>query len=120
VSTDFVFLLPVLQVFHTFTFIIPFRGLKFQFSGDKLKNMIKFVKKYRNISLLIQMSVKFYQEFTRIVMSSGNITESICTFTLHTTMKNLNLQFVARKMLRYKPTHHILTKTLGEPVSFCV
>jgi hypothetical protein len=82
--------------------------------------MIKFVKDDSNISLLIHMSVQFYEEFPRIVMSSSNITVSICTFTFHTTMKNLNLQFVTRKILGYKPTHHILTETLGEPISFCI
>jgi hypothetical protein len=45
------------------------------------------------------MSVQFYEEFTRIIMSSGNIAVSICTFTLHTTMKYGDIQFVAGKML---------------------
>jgi hypothetical protein len=110
-------LFPVLQVLYTLTFIIPFRGLKFQFSRDKLKNMIKFVEEDSRISLLVQVSIQFYEKFTRIVMSSNNITISKCSFTFHTTMKNLNLQFVARKILGYEPTHHVFAEALGVPVS---
>jgi hypothetical protein len=82
--------------------------------------MIKFVKKNSNISLFIQMSIQFNKKLPRVVMSSSNITVSVCTFTLHTTVKNLNLNFVTGKILGYKPTHHILTETLGIPVSFGV
>jgi hypothetical protein len=53
-------------------------------------------------------------------MSSSNITISQCSFTLETTMKNLNLQFVTREIFGYKPTHHIFTETFGVTIPFCV
>jgi hypothetical protein len=66
------------------------------------------------------MSIQFYEEIPGFAVSSSNITISQCSFTLETTMKNLYLQFVTRKILGYKPTHHIFTKTLGVTVPFSV
>ena len=109
--SNFVRLLIVLQVLHTLTFVIPLGRFKFQFSFTKLQDMIKFMNQRFCISFLIHMSIQFYKKLTRIVMSSSNITVSIGTFPFHTTMKNLNLQFVTRKILGYKPTHHIFTET---------
>jgi hypothetical protein len=110
--SNFVRLFVILQVLHTLTLIVSFRGLKFQFSFTKLQDMIKFMNQRFCISFLIHMSIQFYQKIPRIVVPSSNITVSISTFTFHTTMKNLNLQFVSWKILGYKPTHHIFTETL--------
>ena len=109
--SNFVGLFVILQVLHTLTFVIPLGRFKFQFSFTKLQDMIKFMNQRFCISFLIHMSIQFYEKLTRIVMSSSNITVSIGTFTFHTTMKNLNFQFVPWKILGYKPTHHVLTET---------
>jgi hypothetical protein len=66
------------------------------------------------------MSIQLNEKLTRFVGFSSNIAISQSIFSLKTTVKNLNLQFVTRKILGYKPTHHILTETLGEPISFCI
>jgi hypothetical protein len=50
-------------------------------------------------------------------MSFSNVAISPGTLSPKTTMENLNFKFVARKILGYKPTHHILTEALGVPVS---
>ena len=59
------------------------------------------------------MSIQFNKKLTGIVMSSSNITISIGTFTLKTSVKYGNIKFVSWKMLGYKPTHHTSTETLG-------
>ena len=74
--------------------------------------MYQFVNEDGCISLLIHMSIQFYQKIPWFVVPSRNITISISTFTFHTTMKNLNFQFVSWKILRYKPAHHIFTEFL--------
>jgi hypothetical protein len=66
------------------------------------------------------MSIQLNEKLTRFVGFSSNITVSQGKFSLKTTVKNLNLKFVTREILGNEPSHHIFTKTLGEPISFCV
>jgi hypothetical protein len=58
------------------------------------------------------MSIKFYKKLTGSHGFSSNITETQCSFTLETTMKNLNLKFMAWKVFGNKPSHYVFTETL--------
>ncbi len=63
------------------------------------------------------MSIQFNQKVTGAIGFTHNITISINTLTIHTTMNNINRNLVAWKELIQKPRGNILTDPLAITVS---